>query len=186
MADIEANSGRSLQYSLVPVATAQWSEAVKVRGEPSPHALHAALGASRCMLAHGAAPDAVMLTLTLACAAATHQVFSHMDFAHYATKVNRDIQCTPQASYQPIVISKELVIVPAWQQLPPSDGPAPLHLVLEPGLAFSTGDHPTTQLCLRWLLRRRAALAGAAVVDYGTGSGVLAIAAMLLGASSVV
>lgn len=95
-----------------------------------------------------------------------------------------------QASYQPIAVSEELVIIPAWQEAPPSPpgGAAPLPLILEPGLAFGTGDHPTTQLCLRWLLRQRAAgsLAGASVVDYGTGSGVLAVAALLLGASHVV
>lgn len=71
MADIETNSGRSLHFTVQPVATAQWSEAVKVRDAPSQLApLHAALGASRAMLAHGATPDAVALTLAMACLAA--------------------------------------------------------------------------------------------------------------------
>lgn len=56
------------------------------------------------------------------------------------------------------------------------------------GLAFGTGDHPTTRLCLRWLraLQRQGGLAGAAVMDYGAGSGVLAVAALLLGAERAV
>lgn len=52
------------------------------------------------------------------------------------------------------------------------------------GLAFGTGDHPTTRLCLRWL--RRLSLGGSSIMDYGTGSGVLAIAALLMGAQRAV
>jgi ribosomal protein L11 methyltransferase len=57
---------------------------------------------------------------------------------------------------------------------------------LEPGLAFGTGEHPTTRLCLGWLWRRREVLRGAKVVDFGTGSGVLAIGARLMGATRAV
>ena len=59
-----------------------------------------------------------------------------------------------------------------------------LRLSLHAGLAFGTGDHPTTRLCLRWLrrLQREGALSGTSVMDYGTGSGVLAVAALLMGA----
>ncbi len=80
-----------------------------------------------------------------------------------------------------------MTIVPAWQldtHIPPSLDH--ITLILEPGLAFGTGDHPTTQLCLRWLLQQRGVLGNAHVVDYGTGSGVLAIASLLLGASQAV
>lgn len=61
--------------------------------------------------------------------------------------------------------------------------PPPL-LATSAGLAFGTGDHPTTRLCLRWL--RRLKLTGQSVMDYGTGSGVLAIAALLMGAERAV
>jgi ribosomal protein L11 methyltransferase len=65
----------------------------------------------------------------------------------------------------------------------PTD-PAAINIALDPGLAFGTGSHPTTRLCLRWLdshLR-----SGESVLDYGCGSGILAIAAMKLGAASAV
>ncbi len=86
-----------------------------------------------------------------------------------------------QAQFDPIRISPRLWIVPTWHT--PTD-PAAINIVLDPGLAFGTGSHPTTQLCLRWLdanLKR-----GESVLDYGCGSGILAIAALRLGAGSAV
>jgi ribosomal protein L11 methyltransferase len=85
-----------------------------------------------------------------------------------------------QDQFEPIAVTPRLWIVPTWHE--PVD-PAALNLRLDPGLAFGTGSHPTTRLCLRWLDRHLAA--GASVIDYGCGSGVLAIAAKLLGAGTV-
>jgi len=85
-----------------------------------------------------------------------------------------------QDQFEPIAVTPRLWIVPTWHD--PVD-PAALNLRLDPGLAFGTGSHPTTRLCLRWLDRHLAA--GASVIDYGCGSGVLAIAARLLGAGPV-
>jgi ribosomal protein L11 methyltransferase len=89
--------------------------------------------------------------------------------------------------FQPIRISDRLHVVPSWQaeKLPKGDAGA-IHLVLDPGAAFGTGSHPTTRLCLAWLERRLAGKANASVLDYGCGSGILAIAAMRLGASRAV
>ncbi|MEO8039167.1 MAG: 50S ribosomal protein L11 methyltransferase [Betaproteobacteria bacterium] len=85
-----------------------------------------------------------------------------------------------QDQFEPIAVSARLWIVPTW--CAPVDGDA-INLRLDPGLAFGTGSHPTTRLCLRWLDAHLAA--GASVLDYGCGSGILAIAAKLLGAGEV-
>lgn len=86
-----------------------------------------------------------------------------------------------QSQFEPIPISPRLWIVPTWHT--PSD-PAAINIVLDPGLAFGTGSHPTTRLCLRWLDNNIAQ--GVSVLDYGCGSGILAIAAMKLGAANAV
>jgi ribosomal protein L11 methyltransferase len=79
--------------------------------------------------------------------------------------------------FKPIRISERLWIVPSWHEAP---DPGAINLKLDPGLAFGTGSHPTTRLALRWL--ERAVRGGESVLDYGCGSGILAIAAMKLGA----
>jgi ribosomal protein L11 methyltransferase len=85
-----------------------------------------------------------------------------------------------QAQFTPIRITDRLWIVPTWCE--PVD-PAAVNIALDPGLAFGTGSHPTTRLCLEWLSDHLCA--GDAVLDYGCGSGILAIAAAKLGASRV-
>lgn len=85
-----------------------------------------------------------------------------------------------QAQFAPIRIADALWIVPSW--CVPVD-PAATNVVLDPGLAFGTGSHPTTQLCLRWLARELRP--NESMLDYGCGSGILAIAAALLGAGQV-
>jgi ribosomal protein L11 methyltransferase len=82
-----------------------------------------------------------------------------------------------QSQFEPIRISEKLWIVPSWAMAP---DPQAVNLVLDPGLAFGTGSHPTTRLCLQWL--ERTIRGGECVLDYGCGSGILAIAALRLGA----
>lgn len=89
-----------------------------------------------------------------------------------------------QAQFGPIAIADRLWIVPSWHDLPAATAAGAIVLRLDPGMAFGTGDHPTTRLCLRWLAD--ALPAGASVIDYGCGSGILAIAAKRLGAGRVV
>ena len=84
-----------------------------------------------------------------------------------------------QSQFNPIRISQRLWIVPTWHT--PSD-PGAINITLDPGLAFGTGSHPTTRLCLRWLDAN--IKGGEHVLDYGCGSGILAIAALKLGAAS--
>ncbi|MFN4341336.1 MAG: 50S ribosomal protein L11 methyltransferase [Azonexus sp.] len=85
-----------------------------------------------------------------------------------------------QSQFDPIRISERLWIVPSWHESP---DPSAINLVLDPGMAFGTGSHPTTRLCLEWLERNVSA--GCSVLDYGCGSGILAIAAAKLGAGRV-
>lgn len=84
-----------------------------------------------------------------------------------------------QSQFDPIKISNRLWITPSWHQLP---DPQAINLKLDPGLAFGTGSHPTTRLCLQWLDANLKT--GETVLDYGCGSGILAIAAIKLGASN--
>lgn len=87
-----------------------------------------------------------------------------------------------QSQFDPIPISARLWIVPSWHE--PQDIDDRINLVLDPGLAFGTGSHPTTALCLRWL--SEFPLKGQSVLDYGCGSGILGIAALKLGASEAI
>jgi ribosomal protein L11 methyltransferase len=82
-----------------------------------------------------------------------------------------------QSQFTPQKITAQLWVVPTWHDV---IDPGAINIRLDPGLAFGTGTHPTTRLCLRWLYAHLAP--GASVVDYGCGSGILAIAAMKLGA----
>lgn len=83
--------------------------------------------------------------------------------------------------FQPIQCGANFWICPSWT--PPPDAKA-INLLLDPGLAFGTGTHPTTFMCLEWL--GRTPMQQVSVIDYGCGSGILGIAALLHGAASVV
>lgn len=86
-----------------------------------------------------------------------------------------------QAQFDPIQISERLWITPSWHEAPDENA---VNLQLDPGLAFGTGSHPTTRLCLQWLDTELKG--GENVLDYGCGSGILTIAALKLGAGSAV
>ncbi len=83
-------------------------------------------------------------------------------------------------SYHPMQFGRRLWVCPSWREAPEPDA---VNMMLDPGLAFGTGTHPTTALCLEWLDGQD--LDGKQVVDYGCGSGILGIAALLLGARHV-
>ncbi|MHB1353067.1 MAG: 50S ribosomal protein L11 methyltransferase [Thiobacillus sp.] len=116
---------------------------------------------------------------TLRAAAAQAGVAAPLDYT-VETVAEQDWVRLTQSQFDPIPISPRLWIVPTWHEAPDSRA---LNLKLDPGLAFGTGSHPTTRLCLRWLdanLR-----GGETLLDYGCGSGILAIAAVKLGAREV-
>ncbi|WP_028299756.1 50S ribosomal protein L11 methyltransferase [Oceanospirillum beijerinckii] len=80
-------------------------------------------------------------------------------------------------NFHPIQVGQRLWICPSWRDAPDSEA---VNLTLDPGLAFGTGTHPTTFMCLQWLDKND--VSGKTVVDYGCGSGILGVAALLLGA----
>lgn len=86
-----------------------------------------------------------------------------------------------QSQFSPVDITPTFWIVPSWHEPPEA---AREVIRLDPGLAFGTGTHPTTRMCLRWIAQRR--LDGLRVLDYGCGSGILAIGAAKFGASEIV
>jgi len=85
-----------------------------------------------------------------------------------------------QSQFSPVEITPEFWIVPTWHE-PPAQARQVIRL--DPGLAFGTGTHPTTRMCLRWIARHP--LSGQRVLDYGCGSGILAIGAAKYGAAEV-
>lgn len=86
-------------------------------------------------------------------------------------------------NFHPMQFGKRLWVYPSWREVPEEATDA-VKILLDPGLAFGTGNHPTTALCLEWLDGED--LTGKTVLDYGCGSGILAIAAAKLGASTIV
>ncbi len=84
-------------------------------------------------------------------------------------------------NFHPMKFGERLWVYPSWREVPQDDG---VKVLLDPGLAFGTGTHPTTALCLEWLDAET--LTGKTVLDYGCGSGILAIAAAKLGANRIV
>ena len=88
-----------------------------------------------------------------------------------------------QSQFAPVEITPSFWIVPSWHQAPPA---ATRVMRLDPGLAFGTGTHPTTRMCLRWIAQHAELAAGwDRVLDYGCGSGILAIGAALHGAQHI-
>ncbi|MCP1366902.1 50S ribosomal protein L11 methyltransferase, partial [Halomonas sp. BBD48] len=97
----------------------------------------------------------------------------------YELLADRDWEREWMDGFSPLRMGKRLWIVPSWHEAPDPNG---VNLLLDPGLAFGTGTHPTTALCLEWLdaLADEGQLDGQTILDFGCGSGILAIAALKL------
>ena len=98
---------------------------------------------------------------------------------HFETVTDRDWDAEWRRNLKPLRFGQRLWVCPAGHAHP---DPAGSVVVLEPGLAFGTGTHPTTAMCLKWLDGQ--SLAGRSILDYGCGSGILAVAALALGCST--
>ena len=99
---------------------------------------------------------------------------------HWHVLEDKDWEREWMQHYHPIQCAENFWICPSWIDVP---DPSAVNLMLDPGLAFGTGTHPTTFLCLQWLAGQ--SVSNSNVVDYGCGSGILGIAALLLGAGHV-
>jgi ribosomal protein L11 methyltransferase len=104
------------------------------------------------------------------------------DFAYKVEQIeDKDWEREWMDNFHPMKFGERLWICPSWREIPDPDA---VNVMLDPGLAFGTGTHPTTALCLEWL--EGLDLAGKTVIDFGCGSGILAIAAIKLGAEKVI
>lgn len=104
------------------------------------------------------------------------------DFAYKVEQIeDKDWEREWMENFHPMQFGERLWICPSWREIPEPDA---VNVMLDPGLAFGTGTHPTTALCLEWL--EGLDLEGKTVIDFGCGSGILAIAAIKLGAAKVI
>ena len=111
---------------------------------------------------------------------ATQDFFVDCQLAGIAEVPEQDWVRLTQAQFAPVAITPDFWIVPTWHE-PPAQA---RHIIrLDPGLAFGTGTHPTTSMCLRWIASHTQPLGR--VLDYGCGSGILAIGAAMFGATAV-
>ncbi|MDP4608490.1 MAG: 50S ribosomal protein L11 methyltransferase [Burkholderiaceae bacterium] len=126
------------------------------------------------------------LFTTQAAASEAAQLLELQDFfatcsvAAIVTVADQDWVRLTQSQFEPVEITPSFWIVPTWHEPPQA---AKIALRLDPGLAFGTGTHPTTRMCLRWIAQRD--LSGHRVLDYGCGSGILAMAASKFGATNI-
>jgi len=134
----------------------------------------------------------VALFPTREAASEAQQLLSVQDFFEgcqvlgMAELADQDWVRLTQSQFTPVDITPDFWIVPTWHELPAE---AVRSIRLDPGLAFGTGTHPTTRMCLRWIARKGATGEGAAafgrVLDYGCGSGILAIGTAKFGATDI-
>ena len=184
---------RTLRFDAAAAQAEAWSDALLAEGALSvelsdPHAgaqgempLYAEPGSDPALwpLSRVAALFGPQADVHAALRAAARALALPLPAAEMLPVPEQDWVRATQAQFAPIRIEDDLWIVPSWHQAP-ADA---VVLRLDPGVAFGTGSHPTTRLCLQWL--RATLRAGERVLDYGCGSGILAIGAALLGAGEV-
>jgi ribosomal protein L11 methyltransferase len=148
-------------------------------GEPGMEPAEAAWERSRVIALANADADHAAI-VTAACTVCGIDI-NTADLAYVLRPVaEQDWVRLTQSQFDPIHIGKNIWVVPSWHDAPDPGG---LILELDPGLAFGTGSHPTTRLCMEWLEAH--APTNLSVLDYGCGSGILAMVAAKLGARQV-
>ena len=110
------------------------------------------------------------------------EFFAGCEVLDIAPVADQDWVRLTQSQFAPVEITPDFWIVPTWHDLPPQ---ARTSIRLDPGLAFGTGTHPTTRMCLRWIARQSGTQGLGRVLDYGCGSGILAIGAAKHGAVDI-
>jgi ribosomal protein L11 methyltransferase len=157
-------------------ADAQTEAEQALFGEPGMPAPKAGWQRSRvvALFAHAAAAHDAAQLLQL------QDFFAGAEVVGVRPVANEDWVRLTQSQFAPVDITPTFWIVPSWHEPPAA---AQQLIRLDPGLAFGTGTHPTTRMCLRWIAAR--SLAGQRVLDYGCGSGILAIGAAKFGATAI-
>jgi ribosomal protein L11 methyltransferase len=193
--DRSASRYHGLSFDAAPDTAEGWADALLEAGALSVEAVDAHAGTPEEVAVYGepgsfgAARWPVILLTALfseatdperALARAAAALGESLPAYSIATTPGGDWVRKTQAQFTPIRVTDRLWIVPSWGT--PPDALA-VNITLDPGLAFGTGAHPSTLLCLRWLAENL--WRGASVLDYGCGSGILAIAAAKLGAARV-
>ncbi len=167
---LEALDALSVSVEDADVATPQEQALFGEPGMPPPKA-----GWQRSVL------KALFATKEIASSAqdtlALQDFFSESKMLALTEVADQDWVRLTQSQFTPVEITPEFWIVPTWHEAPKA---ASKVITLDPGLAFGTGTHPTTRMCLRWIASHP--LDGQRVLDYGCGSGILAMAAKLHGA----
>jgi ribosomal protein L11 methyltransferase len=113
---------------------------------------------------------------------AAQEFFAASSVVGVQTVPEQDWVRLTQAQFAPVEITPTFWIVPSWHEVPAQ---AQQVIRLDPGMAFGTGTHPTTRMCLRWLAQQPAGKDWGRVLDYGCGSGILAIGAAKFGATEI-
>ena len=147
-------------------------------GEPGMEPTEAAWERSRVVAL--AAADADVAAVVAAASAACKIADGALGYS-VRSVADQDWVRLTQSQFEPIHIGRNIWVVPSWHEAPDPDA---LILELDPGLAFGTGSHPTTRLCMEWLETNTPA--NASVLDYGCGSGILALVARKCGAGEVI
>ncbi len=186
-------SYRALRFDASAHSVDRWVDALLAAGALSVEVADAQAGTPTERSLYGEAGESEVWAVNRLCALFDARVDAEAALASAAARLDEpapehslaaiadaDWVRETQAQFAPLRVDDRLWIVPSWRE--PVDAGA-VNVTLDPGVAFGTGSHPTTLLCLRWLAQN--VREHASLLDYGCGSGILAIAAAKLGAARV-